>query len=212
MSESRKLARRPPPVTVELGGGPPALLTPGPAPVPRTQEPAPQSAHQSSRNSPGLELDEIATSAKKVLTRVASGADNFFDAWSDFALRKDILNTATGFMIGGALTSIINSLVNDVLTPLISWAWQGGDGLDGGFLVLRRGLSNSTSYPSLEAAQVDGALTLNYGLFLSAVLNFIIMSVLIFLLFRLIRRLQRAADTVASTVKQDAAQVVTQQV
>ena len=114
-------------------------------------------------------------------------------------MRKDILQTATGFMIGGALTGIVNSLVQDVLTPLIAAAWQGSDTVDGGFLVLRRGAGNATAYLSPEEAVADGAVVLNYGRFLSTLLDFLFMSFVIFLIFRLIRRLQRTADAAAST-------------
>jgi len=81
----------------------------------------------------------IADWAAEQSSSIAERAGDFMLAWREFAIRKDILNTATGFMIGGALTSIINSLVEDVLSPLIAYAWAGSDDLGGSFLVLRSG-------------------------------------------------------------------------
>ena len=69
--------------------------------------------------------------------------------------------------------------------------------------MLRHGASvNITGYLTPEEAQADGAVTLNYGKFLSTLLDFFIMSLLVFLIFRLLRRLQKTADAAASSVKQ----------
>ena len=178
------MARRPPPVAVHLGGSPcnaarrtTTNLKPHPA--------------DTGTSSSGV----TAADAQDVLSSVASSGATFLDAWKEFALRKDILNTATGFMIGGAVTSIVNSLVQDVLTPLISWAWQGSKRLEAEFVVLRHGKSNATVYTTLEAAHEDGAVTLNYGMFFSSCIDFLVMSFIIFLLFRFIRRLQRSAES-----------------
>lgn len=161
------MARRPPPVAVQLGGGP-------------------------STNNHSNTMEEDAKSALKA---VVAGTDDFLTGWRDFAFRKNILDTATGFMIGGALTSIIHSLVDDVLTPLITVAWRGdGAVFDGAFLVLHagRGGASNVSYATVEAAHADGAIVLNYGRFLSRTLAFVIHSLFIFVLYRLIRRLSHA--------------------
>ena len=172
-------SRRPPPVAVQLGGGP----------------------AMPSKTAPPF-VDDVVDEARDAVSAVVSGTDHFLVAWREFALRKDILNTATGFMIGGALTSLIHSLVNDVLTPLIMVAWQSRDALDGAFLVLRFGHSNATRYVTPEAAHADGAITLNYGHFASTTLDFTIHSLFIFVLFRLVRRLQRTADGAAEELTQ----------
>ena len=128
------------------------------------------------------------------LTSVASRGGELYSAWREFALRKDVLNVATGLMIGNALTSITNSLVTDVLSPLIMLAWSGTDDIEGAFLVLKRGSGNATAYATVEEAALDGAITLNYGRFLDSVLDFLIISFLVFLLFRCIRGLSKRAD------------------
>ena len=179
---------------------PPSWVLTNPPPAKRTNV-GPKSDSKTASDS--YDLGDAAGDAKDILTGVAAAGSDFFDAWKDFAMRRDILQTATGFMIGGALTSIVNSLVQDVLTPLVSAAWQGTDAFDGAFLVLRHGVSvNITGYLTPEEAQADGAVTLNYGKFLSTLLDFFIMSLLVFLIFRLLRRLQKTADAAASSVKQ----------
>lgn len=128
-----------------------------------------------------------------------------FSAWKDFAVRKDILNTATGFIVGAALTSIINSLVKDIISPLINVLWRRAE-YGGAFLVLLPGNSNSTTYLSVEEAALDGAITLNFGRFANEVLDFLIITFIVFLFFRCARGLQKKADELAadsvSSIKQ----------
>ena len=100
-----------------------------------------------------------------------------------FCAKGNVLELATGVMIGGAFSSIVNSLVNDILMPLIGLL-TGGVDLSGLFVAL-----DFQSYPSIEAAQAAGVGTLNYGAFLQAGVNFLIIALCVFLAVRAINRL-----------------------
>lgn len=107
---------------------------------------------------------------------------NFLEEFRRFCAKGNVLELATGVMIGGAFSSIVNSLVNDILMPLIGLL-TGGVDLSGLFVAL-----DFQSYPSIEAAQAAGVGTLNYGAFLQAGVNFLIIALCVFLAVRAINR------------------------
>ncbi len=98
--------------------------------------------------------------------------------FKEFALRGNVLDMAVGIVIGVAFGSIITSLVNDVLMPPLGLLLGGMD-FSNLFIDLGGG-----SFASLAEAQQAGAATINYGLFINAVLNFLIVALAMFLLVR----------------------------
>ncbi|HUS17104.1 MAG TPA: large conductance mechanosensitive channel protein MscL [Chloroflexia bacterium] len=118
--------------------------------------------------------------------------------WSDFKafiMRGNVLDLAIAVIIGGAFGKIVTSLVNDIIMPLIGLA-LGGISLADRFVSL-----NGQSYPTLEAAQTAGAATLNYGLFINAIIDFLIIAFVIFLLVRTISRFKGPAPVAPNTTK-----------
>ena len=103
----------------------------------------------------------------------------------EFAMRGNVVDLAGGIILGAAFTTIVYSLVNDIIMPPLGLAIGGLD-FSNFFVTLKGG-----SYPTLEAAKAAGAVTINYGLFLNALLRFIIVAFAIFLLVKQINRLQR---------------------
>lgn len=112
----------------------------------------------------------------------------FFKEFREFATRGNVIDLAIGIIVGAAFTSIVTSLVTDIITPILG-VLIGGIDFSNYFITLSRG----ASYPTLKAAQDAGAATLNYGLFLNAVIRFIIVSFAIFVLVKQINRLHRSA-------------------
>jgi large conductance mechanosensitive channel len=102
----------------------------------------------------------------------------------DFAMRGNVVDLAVGIILGAAFSTIVNSLVNDLLMPPIGLALGGIDFSDF-FVTLKGG-----SYPTVAAAKAAGAVTLNYGLFINAVIRFVIVAFAIFLLIKQINRLK----------------------
>ena len=103
----------------------------------------------------------------------------------EFAMRGNVVDLAVGIILGAAFTTIVNSLVNDLIMPPLGLA-IGGIDFSNFFVTLKGG-----SYPTLEAAKAAGAVTVNYGLFINAVIRFVIVAFAIFLLVKQINRLQR---------------------
>jgi large conductance mechanosensitive channel len=111
----------------------------------------------------------------------------------EFALRGNIIDLAIGVIVGGAFQKIVTSLVNDVIMPPIGMLVGKVDFSDL-FIALDRG-----HYASLAEAKKLGAPTLNYGLFLNNVLDFLIVAFVIFLVVRQINRLKRKEDKPVTT-------------
>lgn len=95
-----------------------------------------------------------------------------------FIARGNVIDLAVGVIVGAAFTAIVNSLVNDVILPPIG-VLLGGIDFTNFFWTLSKG-----SYPTLAEAQKAGAATLNYGLFLNAVIKFLIVSWAVFILVK----------------------------
>lgn len=104
--------------------------------------------------------------------------NGFFGEFKKFIMRGNVIDLAVGVIVGGAFQAIVKSLVDDVVMPVISLATKGINFADL-FIALDGG-----EYATLAAAQEAGAATLNYGNFISSVLNFIIMAFVVFLLVK----------------------------
>jgi large conductance mechanosensitive channel len=105
--------------------------------------------------------------------------------FKEFAMKGNVLDMAIGVIIGGAFGKIVSSLVSDVLMPPIGLLTGGVD-----FSSLFLNLSG-TSQPSLAAAKTAGAPTLNYGVFLQTVFDFIIIAFVIFMFVKQMNRFKR---------------------
>ena len=107
--------------------------------------------------------------------------------FKDFAMKGNVLDMAIGVIIGGAFGKIVSSLVSDVLMPPIGLLMGKVD-----FSNLFLNLSG-TPQPSLAAAKAAGAPTLNYGVFLRSVFDFIIIAFVIFMLVKQANRFRKEA-------------------
>ncbi len=115
--------------------------------------------------------------------------------FKEFVMRGNVLDLAVGIIIGGAFGQIISSLVNDILMPPIGLLLGGVD-FSNLFISL-----DGTQYANLEAAVAAGAATLNYGLFINTIINFLIIALAIFLLIRQVNKMQKPAEAAAPTTK-----------
>ncbi len=111
----------------------------------------------------------------------------------EFAMRGNVVDMAVGIIIGGAFGTIVKSLVDDVLMPPIGLLLGGVD-FSEIFLTLKEGPSVPRPYETLASAQSAGAVTINLGLFLNAVVSFLIVAFAVFLLIKGINRLKRAEE------------------
>ncbi len=104
----------------------------------------------------------------------------FLGEFKKFIMRGNVIDLAVGVIIGGAFQAIVNSLVNDVVSPVISLATKGINFADK-FILLT---TDDVTFQTVEAAKEAGYATLNYGSFITAVINFLIMATVIFLLVK----------------------------
>jgi large conductance mechanosensitive channel len=110
----------------------------------------------------------------------------------DFAVRGNVVDLAVGLILGAAFTTIVNSLVNDVIMPPIGLILGGIDFSD--FFITIKG----QPYPTVAAAKAAGAVTINYGLFINSVIKFVIVAFAVFLLVKQINRLKLDLGAAAS--------------
>lgn len=125
-----------------------------------------------------------------------------FKEFKEFAMRGNVVDMAVGIVIGGAFGTIVKSLVDDVLMPPIGLLLGGVD-FSNIFLVLREGGKVAAPYHTLADAKAAGAVTLNLGVFMNAVISFTIVAFALFLLVKAMNRLrsQAPADAAAPTTK-----------
>ena len=115
-----------------------------------------------------------------------------------FALRGNVIDLAVGIIIGAAFTTIVNSLVNDLLMPPLGLVIGGIDFTDF-FLTLK----GDGGHATLAAAKEAGAVTLNYGIFINAVIRFMIVAFAVFLLIRQMNRLVVQQDAAPAPARQE---------
>lgn len=113
-----------------------------------------------------------------------------WEEFKEFALKGSVVDMAIGIIIGAAFSKIVNSLVDDIIMPPV------------GLLIARINFTNlfvsltGHHYKSLAAAKAAGAPTLNYGAFLTNVLNFLIVAVILFFVVRELNALRKSSRKV----------------
>jgi len=116
--------------------------------------------------------------------------------FKEFAMRGNVLDMAIGIIIGAAFGKIISSLVGDVLMPPIG-RLVGNLDFSSLFIAL-----NGQAYDSLKAAKDAGAPTINYGLFINTVIDFVIVAFVIFMLVKQMNRLKKEAPPAPASTKE----------
>jgi large conductance mechanosensitive channel len=122
-----------------------------------------------------------------------------FKEFRDFAMRGNVVDMAVGIIIGGAFGTIVKSMVDDVLMPPIGLALGGVDFTD--FFVTLSDGSVAGPYLTLAAAQAAGAVTIRYGLFVNALISFLIVAFALFMVIRAMNKLKRAEAPAAPATK-----------
>ena len=110
------------------------------------------------------------------------------EEFKKFAMRGNVVDMAVGIIIGGAFGTIVKSMVADVIMPPVGLLLGGVDFADF-FVTLKEG-ATAGPYATLAAAQEAGAVTISYGVFINAVISFLIVAFAVFLLIRAINNMQ----------------------
>ena len=110
--------------------------------------------------------------------------------FKEFAIKGNAIDLAVGVIIGAAFTGIINSLVKDIIMPPLSLL-MGGLDFSNKFMILRAAKDGSMNFNTPADAAKAGAITLNYGNFITLAINFLIVAGAVFLIVRAINRLKQ---------------------
>lgn len=122
----------------------------------------------------------------------------FMAEFKKFALKGNMIDLAVGVIIGGAFNSLVSSLVNDIIMPALS-IFTGKMDFANWFFAL-----DGNTYETIEAAKEAGVATINYGNFISGIINFIIMAFVVFMMVKAINKMKKdepAAPAAPTTKK-----------
>jgi large conductance mechanosensitive channel len=114
-----------------------------------------------------------------------------FQDFKEFIMRGNVIDLAIGVIIGSAFGALITSVVNNLLMPPLGLLLGGADFKDL-FIILKQGESALTENATLEMAQEVGAVTLNYGQFLTDLINFLLLALGVFLIVKAIMAFQKS--------------------
>ena len=121
--------------------------------------------------------------------------------FKEFAVRGNMVDMAVGIVVGGAFTTIVRSLVDDVLMPPLGLLLGGVDFSN--FFVVLKDRVDAGPFPRLADAQASGAVTLNYGLFVNALISFLIVALALFTVVKTMNRLRRQEEIAAAPTTRD---------
>ena len=110
--------------------------------------------------------------------------------FKEFIAKGSVMDLAVGVMIGAAFQKIVDSLVNDVVMPVVGLALGGADFSDL-FVTLKAGAKAAAPYGTLADAKAAGAVTLAYGAFVTQLVQFLILAWVVFLMVKAVNRLRR---------------------
>ena len=111
--------------------------------------------------------------------------------FKEFVMRGNVMDMAVGIIIGAAFGAIVTSLVNDVIMPPVGLLLGGAD-FSSLFVLLKAGAKAPPPYASVAEAKAAGAVTLNIGLFINAVISFVILAFAIFMIVKAVNRIRRS--------------------
>lgn len=115
----------------------------------------------------------------------------FFKEFKEFITRGNVLDMAVGIIIGGAFTAIVTALTGQILQPLINWliaSIVGGDGLSAALTMLK------PAYDELGAIDLANSIYIDWGAFITAIINFILVALILFLIIKAINGARKKAE------------------
>ncbi|KQR71299.1 large conductance mechanosensitive channel protein MscL [Pedobacter sp. Leaf176] len=119
----------------------------------------------------------------------------FVKEFKEFAVKGNVMDLAVGVIIGGAFGKIIDSVVNDLIMPIVA-AIIGKPDFSNLYIVLRGTVQDGT--PLADAKKIDGAAILAYGNFITVAINFLLLALVIFIMIKAINSLKRKEEAVVA--------------
>ena len=115
--------------------------------------------------------------------------------FKEFISKGNVMDLAVGVIIGAAFQRIVDSMVTDIIMPVVGLA-MGGTDFANQFVVLRDGIKAAAPYASLADAKAAGATVIAYGSFISHLIQFVILAWVVFLMVKAVNRMRRNQPTV----------------
>ena len=117
----------------------------------------------------------------------------------EFIAKGNVMDLAVGVIIGAAFQRIVDSMVTDIIMPVVGLATGGAD-FTNQFVVLRDGIKAAAPYPSLADAKAAGATVIAFGSFINQVIQFVILAWVVFLMVKAVNRVRRNSTGYAAAV------------
>jgi large conductance mechanosensitive channel len=140
---------------------------------------------------------------KKVtpLDNVEEKLKKFYNGWRSFAFKDNIINIAVGMIIATSFKAVVNSLVTDIIMPILIGlgAQTNTPNL---FIVLVKGKNYNGTYNTLKDAENDGAVTLNYGIFIHVFCDLIIVSLLLYIFMKILSKIKKKENELLANIKE----------
>jgi len=111
--------------------------------------------------------------------------------FKEFIAKGNVMDLAVGVIIGAAFQKIVDSLVNDIVMPIVGFA-TGGTDFTNMFVIMKEGTKAAPPYASLAEAKAAGAAIFAYGSFITQVVQFLILAWIVFLMVKMVNRVRRA--------------------
>ena len=132
--------------------------------------------------------------------------EQFFTEFKKFITRGNVLDMSVGVIVGGAFTGIVNGLTNFILKPMINWliaALIGANGLEGAITMLSPAYTESVDVSGVvtKVLDLENSIYIDWGAFISAIINFLIIAFVLFSIVKLINRLNEAAGKAEGEAK-----------
>ena len=128
----------------------------------------------------------------------------FFKEFKEFIARGNVFDLAVGVIIGGAFTAIVNALCNNILKPIINWILAlivGEKGLDGVYTYLKK-----VTDPVTGGVDLVNSIYIDWGAFINAVINFLLIALVLFLIIKAMMAIKRASEATKEKLEEKAAE------
>jgi len=145
---------------------------------------------------------KILTTTKDVTEDIVEDIEKFYTGWKNFAFKDRIIDVAVGMIVGTSFKNTVNSMVVDIIMPLLL-GFGVGTNVQDLFVVLVDGdtkLENET-YITLEEAKQDGAVTLNYGSFINIFFDLVFVTLCLYIALKIIYRCKKKMKKTKKTIK-----------
>jgi len=135
------------------------------------------------------------------LGNVEGNLKKFYNGWRSFAFKDNIINVAIGMIIATSFKAVVNSLVTDIIMPILI-GLGAKTNTPNLFIILVKGKNFNGTYTTLKDAQNDGAVTLNYGMFIHVFCDLIIVSLLLYIFMKIVSKIKEKENEILENIKE----------